>query len=212
MLRCCVYNDFRYSEDLDFYMLDGTQDILRKAIVHITETLKQQLNLPQMKFLRNPDGTDYIRLYEDETDGWVNLDVLPLNGQLNIETEKRALIGRYRGLNTNIKISCMSLVDVMATKYNCLANRPEPRDLYDFWRLSQNWKLPDESWMKYCQTWDAYDVPVPPEQIFKALKGWENTYKKYWDRESRYLRFPVNPGADAIYSSVKTIFERVCKP
>ena len=210
MLRCYVYNAFRYSEDMDFYVPDGRQSILSKAIAEISENLQQQMSLPKMKFVRNSEGADYILLDENETGGWINLDILPENSQLSMKIEKRTLIGRYPDLNTNIQTSCLSLVDVMATKYNCLANRPEPRDLYDFWILSQNRKLPDESWRKYQKTWNAYDVPVPPEEIFPALRDWENTYKKYWDREAENLRFPVNPGVETIYSNVKNIFKRVC--
>ena len=210
MLRCYVYNAFRYSEDMDFYIPDGTQSIFRKAIADIAKTLREQLDLPHMKFVRKSDGADYILLGENENDGWVNFDVVTLDSRLSIETEKRTLIGRYHGLNTNVHISCLSLVDVMATKYNCLANRPEPRDLYDFWRLAQNKELPIKGWRKYRKTWDAYVAPVPPGEILEALKGWEYTYKKYWKSESEKLVFPVNPGVDTIYSNVKNIFRRVC--
>ena len=211
MLRCCVYNTFRYSEDMDFYIPDGTQSVFRKTIAHITETLREQLGLPYMKFIRMDGGADYILFGESKNEGWVNFDVATLDSRLRMETEKRTLAGRYRGLDTDTHIVCLSLVDVMATKYNCLANRPEPRDLYDFWRLSQNKQLPDQGWRKYRETWEAYEAPVPPEEIFKALKGWEKTYKTYWERESKKLSFPVNPGPDAIYANVETIFERVCK-
>ena len=207
MLRHYIYDTYRYSEDLDFYLSgisrDELCDLLETIILDMSEIFVEE----NLQFVRYPEGADYIIFGENRESGWINFDILKEIPELDVETERLALLGRYSDINTSATIPCMSLLDVVASKYNCLGNRVEPRDVYDFFRLSDSENIVYDAWTKYCSTWQYRRHPLRPEETLKAFPGWKSAHKNLWDEESSKLQFPSDPGFDVAYGLVLQVFE-----
>jgi predicted nucleotidyltransferase component of viral defense system len=158
-LRKCYYSQYRFSEDLDFTLLNPDFQVTKEHFEDILNQVSSEQEIPL--FIRNFQ----TRSYKDRVVGW-DLDIrywganhsrfaepaaperwvdkvkLEIRSYelLVSDPENQILIHPYSDNNIfeNIKISCYSLTEIFSEKLRSLIQRSylAPRDCYDIWYLS----------------------------------------------------------------------------
>ena len=144
LLKKCYFNDYRYSEDLDFTMING----------NLSETDIKNGFLRVGEFVREESGNDISLKIDVETNHFgmmgFRIDYTSVLGGIGANkfvkfdistTEKMISPIEERQVFVNYsdqpitKILCYSLEEVLSEKMCALMSREQPRDLYDFWYL-----------------------------------------------------------------------------
>ena len=151
VLKKVYFEDYRFSEDLDFTLLDEniSNDDLLKEFEQIYSFVKDEANITLQFKESNTHISGSIGFY-------INY-VGPLQANINsrdvkiditrgeimeypIEIKKG--FREYSDLSEELfSIQCYSLSEVLIEKMAALMGRTEPRDLYDFWYLTENERL-----------------------------------------------------------------------
>jgi len=160
-LRKCYFNDYRFSEDLDFTVINPEfvldTKLLNKIVKLITERTEIPLHIKEIKPLkRNDDLMGYAAIIKfwgpdhpaNQTpptpDRWitsVKIEIT-LHETILFETEAKKVDHPYSDkLSANAEsIQCYSLNEVITEKLRAIIQRSytAPRDFYDIWFLSNN--------------------------------------------------------------------------
>ena len=132
-LRLCYFEDFRYSADLDFSVVEGD---IEGAYATIATALTQvvgavdALNLtdhePKRIAYRGPLGRQrYLKL--DITDR-----------ELVLNVDRVALLSRWPDLPDASAVRVYPLAEIAGEKLRCVMQRMQCRDLFDLWLLFEN--------------------------------------------------------------------------
>jgi predicted nucleotidyltransferase component of viral defense system len=151
VLKKVYFLDYRFSEDLDFTLLDhsiSNEEILAE-FEKIYTFLKEEANITVQLKESTTHETGSLALY-------VNY-IGPLQGSLasrdlkiditrkevlEYPTELRKVFILYSDLpKESFTLKCYSLQEILIEKMAALMGRTEPRDLYDFWHLTENERL-----------------------------------------------------------------------
>lgn len=127
-LRLCYFDDYRYSADLDFSLINGmTLDDARALVVEALAATANRIGLPQLSITehdppriayRGPLGRErYIKL-DLADDELVDIPVTKVIIQRYVD-QPEATVGVY------------GLVEVAAEKLRCVIQRVQCRDLFD---------------------------------------------------------------------------------
>jgi len=143
VLKKAYFNDYRFSEDLDFTLIDNT--ITNEQIVEwfneTFEYIKEEANIP-LEIIDN----------NEHEDGGINFYIAyvgPLGGQGSNKKIKvdisRIEILQFQTLNKPVHIEysdleehqllCYSLEEVLIEKMRSVMQRMQARDFYDLWYL-----------------------------------------------------------------------------
>lgn len=150
-LRRCHFSEYRFSEDLDFSMLQPLSfDELKQELEPIYEEVKRASNIT-FRFSR-PDPTThqnsytFYLIYEGplpvtSTPKEIKVDVT-INEKVCYAPEELAVIkscDEFTDLPFGAKILVYPLSEIAAEKTVALLDRArtEPRDLYDLWYLTE---------------------------------------------------------------------------
>lgn len=148
VLKKAYYEDYRFSEDLDYTMLDESQkneqviNEFQKVLDFVVEE-SAGLNLQ----------IDQDRIKEHEPTGslkfFINY-VAPLGGSMGSKDLKvdvtrgetlefglsdRPIFCEYRDIEDSFSIKCYTLSEVLIEKMTAVMGRTIPRDIYDLWYL-----------------------------------------------------------------------------
>lgn len=168
-LRKCYFEDYRFSEDLDFTSTDQDfildKKLLNKIVNLVTERTEIPLyvqELKQLKFKDKPTGFSAIVKFWGADHPRNQAPPPPQRWQTSIKIEiilyekmiflpeNRPVYHRYSDQLTEAaqSIPCYTLHEILAEKLRALIQRSytAPRDFYDIWYLSQN--APDLDWQK----------------------------------------------------------------
>lgn len=146
-LKKCFFQEYRFSEDLDFTVTDLghiNQAFLSKTFLEILNWVYEQTGIEfsynQTKFDIHPDqGKQYVTgsiyytgpLRQRGTLNKIYLDILA-NELLVLGSTKLNIYHPYLdGKNTDLFAYCYKLEEIFAEKVRALAERARPRDLYD---------------------------------------------------------------------------------
>lgn len=184
-LKKCYFEDYRFSEDLDFtsiqsdFVLD--KHLLQKIVSLVSERTEIPLHvqkLEQLKFNDNPTGFAAIVKFwgadhprnqaPPPVQRWltsIKIEVI-LYEEMVFPPESRLVSHRYSDkLSDPLRagIPCYSIPEVLAEKLRALIQRSytAPRDLYDIWYLSQEFPNLD---------WGQIKVAFYRKMSFKKLK------------------------------------------
>ncbi len=230
-LKKCYFEDYRFSEDLDFTLIDPSfviDELFFQKIIEVAEQnsgakfhlkeIKQQLhkNIPQ--------GYEVTILF------WgafhkPNQQVLPINRwqtkiKLDISFSEhlfeapfyRKIYHPYSDSDLiNKTIPVYPMVEIVAEKLRSLIQRNRPRDIYDIWYIMQstgnvNNKAIKELLLKKAETKNIeisnVEQFVNTEKQRKNKRAWESSLKQH---------LPINtlPDFDTVYSQLKLIVENV---
>ncbi len=154
-LRRCHFDDYRFSEDLDFTLLNSamTFEELKKELETVYATVKAAANI-SFAFSR-PDSTSHKNCHtfylsyegplpKTASTKEVKVDVTIKEEIVNAPDDLSVLKNciEYHDLPEGEKIKVYSVLEIATEKIVALLDRArtEPRDLYDLWQLTEETK------------------------------------------------------------------------
>jgi len=151
-LRRCHFSDYRFSEDLDFTLLQPlTFDALINEMEEIYMVVKKESNIT-FRFSRidpvsHQNCYTFYLAYEGPLQASnqlkeIKVDIT-INEKLFFQPEKIEVLKNceeFSDLPDNAKITVYPLLEIASEKTVALLDRArtEPRDLYDLWYLTEN--------------------------------------------------------------------------
>jgi predicted nucleotidyltransferase component of viral defense system len=167
-LKKCWFNDFRFSEDLDFTSINPNFVLDKKLLDKIVSLVNERTEIPlhvqkleQLKFNDRPTGFAAIVKFwgadhprnqaPPPPQRWltsIKIEII-LYEQMVFQPEIRLVNHGYMDNLSELTaagIPCYSIQEVLAEKFRALIQRSytAPRDFYDIWYLSQN--VPELNW------------------------------------------------------------------
>jgi uncharacterized protein len=148
VLKKAYFDNYRFSEDLDFTLLDKTvtnEEIL-KEFNYLFDFIKEEANIDMQTDIKNITTHEsgslqfyihYIASLKGNM-GSRDLKIDVTRGEiLETAVEHKDIFRNYSDLTEDFKLPCYSLAEVLIEKMTALMGRTEPRDLYDFWYLTE---------------------------------------------------------------------------
>lgn len=121
---------------------DQMKDEFKKLFVFIREEANIEMQIDEKKWTIHETGSpqfyiDYVGPLKGSM-GSRDLKIDITRGEL-LETavEIKSIFRIYSDLEENFSLTCYSLAEVLIEKMAALMGRTEPRDLYDFWYLTE---------------------------------------------------------------------------
>jgi len=148
LLKKAYFEDYRFSEDLDFTLIDETvsNEQIFTEFNNLFEFVKEESNIVMRiapkKWTIHESGSlqfyiDYIASLQGSM-GSRDLKIDITRGEvLETEIETKTIFRNYSDLEEEFNLQCYSLAEVLIEKMTALMGRTEPRDLYDFWYLAE---------------------------------------------------------------------------
>lgn len=179
-LRLCFYEDYRYSADLDFSLVELAVDdglaVLRQAL----EQCVDAVGLPRLALAdAEPLEVEYVGpLGRERT---IKLD-LALD-ELVLETTQRTVISRYSDQSENgSTITTYTLEEIAAEKLRCVIQRLHCRDISDLHRLFVR------EGTKVEMVWPLFEEKtraknLDPGRFSERLSAREPHYRRRWEQE-----------------------------
>lgn len=166
-LKKCYFEDYRFSEDLDFTAADPDFLLDKKLLDKIVKLVTERTEIPlyvhelkQLKFKDKPTGFAAIVKFWGADHPRNQAPAPPQRWQTSIKIEvilyeEMVFPPENRKVNhtysdklsiTADSVPCYSLQEVLSEKLRALIQRSytAPRDFYDIWYISQN--VPDLNW------------------------------------------------------------------
>lgn len=180
LLRACYFEDYRYSADLDFSLIEpGTAE---SASAHVADCLPR---------CRDRVGFDILEPVEVNGQAHVAYQ-LPLGKRrrikLNISPDEVAhepveltLIARYADTPSGCQVVSYSLVEVLGEKLRCIIQRRQCRDLYDLHHLLELGVDLDAAWRMFGEK--AREKQIDPRGFADAFNQRMPGYETDWERE-----------------------------
>jgi predicted nucleotidyltransferase component of viral defense system len=158
VLKKAYFDDYRFSEDLDFTLLNEavTNEQIRANFEQVFGFVKDEANielrLPENKWAIHESGSpqfyiEYVGPLRGNM-GSRDLKIDITRGEvMETSTVQRSIFRNYSDLETDFSLSCYSLAEILVEKMAALMGRTEPRDLYDFWYLLEIERISLSDWL-----------------------------------------------------------------
>lgn len=233
-LRKCYFQDYRFSEDLDFtstnsdFVLD--QKLMKKIMDLITIRTDVPLHIQEISELRFNDkitgykaiikfwGADHsanqVPPVPERWNTSVKIEII-LFEQMIFPTESREVFHAYTDKlsETPLTIPCYSLREVLAEKLRALIQRSytAPRDFFDIWYLANNQESID---------WNEIKIAFLEKMKFKNIK-FEGIHQMINDSNDKRVKAAwqnslahqipggINPTYEEVKEELKNLLEVV---
>jgi predicted nucleotidyltransferase component of viral defense system len=224
-LKKCWFNDYRFSEDLDFTSINPSFLLDKKLLDKIASLVSERTEIPlhvqkleQLKFNDRPTGFAAIVKFwgadhprnqaPPPSQRWltsIKIEII-LYEQMVFPLEIRPL---YHGYSDNLSkltvagIPCYSIQEMLAEKLRALIQRSytAPRDFYDIWYLAKN--VADLNWSEIVKAFYQ-------KMKFKGLEftGVDQMINEENDKRleaawRNSLAHQINPGNQFPYKTVR---------
>ena len=144
VLKKCYFEDYRYSEDLDYTLLDEslTHETLIVYFEEVFKWVKEESNITfQLGETNTHQASGSSQFYVNYFGplggnmGSRSIKVDITRGEILIyEPEQRKVFTDYSDMeDISAVLSCYPLSEILIEKMAALMGRTEPRDFYDFW-------------------------------------------------------------------------------
>ncbi len=151
VLKKAYFEDYRFSEDLDFTLLSEriTNDDILKEFENIYTFVKDEANIT-LQFKESDIHESGSLVFYINYIGPLQANINNRDVKIDITRgeimeygiENRRIFRTYSDLpESSFTLPCYSLSEVLIEKMAALMGRTEPRDLYDFWYLTENERL-----------------------------------------------------------------------
>ncbi|MBS1775319.1 MAG: nucleotidyl transferase AbiEii/AbiGii toxin family protein [Bacteroidetes bacterium] len=193
VLKKAYFEDYRFSEDLDFTLVDESitnEQILaefNKLFDFIKEEANMDMRIDPKKWTIHETGSpqfyiDYVASLQGNM-GSRDLKIDITRGEiLEKEIEHRNIYRNYSDLEKSFRLQCYSLAEVLIEKMAALMGRTEPRDLYDFWYLTEIERL-DVTEHIFSFNSKAEHKKHDPKKFMEKVLGKETAFKRDWERK-----------------------------
>ncbi len=231
-LKKCYFEDYRFSEDLDFTLLDKYFPVNREFINQIIKGAERKSEIRfSLSEINEQFYNDIPQGYEVKIKFWgadhkpnspvppakrwqtyIKLDISFSEKILAKPTWKK-IIHPYSdsGILLNHLIPCYTLTEIMAEKLRALIQRNRPRDIYDVWYISKVIEKSEFTRIKVLllRKSNSKNIEITNVEQFvneqkqrKNKRAWENSLKQH---------LPDNtlPDFDMVYSSLYDILKEI---
>jgi len=193
VLKKAYFEDYRFSEDLDFTLIDETvsnEQILQEFNIlfdFIKEESNIDMQIDQKKWTIHKSGSpqfyiDYVASLQGSM-GSRDLKIDITRGEiLETEIETKTIFRNYSDLEEDFEIKCYSLAEVLIEKMTALMERTEPRDLYDFWYLTEIEMLEIADYLFEFQNKAQHSGQDTKKFLEKVLSK-ETALKRDWEKK-----------------------------
>lgn len=186
VLKKVYFEDYRYSEDLDFTLINGrSNDQLKKWFDQVFESIKEAANIP-LDIIDENDHEDggmnfyisYIGPFGgDGTNKKVKVDISRSEVLVFAPVIKSAIIN-YSDLD-EYELLCYPLEEVLVEKLRSTMQRMQPRDYYDIWYLLEINEMDIDYFVsEFKEKCKAKDID--PATFHKTLEKRLPRYKGRW--------------------------------
>jgi predicted nucleotidyltransferase component of viral defense system len=199
-LRLCFFEDYRYSADLDFSLLNrmSKQDALA-VVARALEDVVEVQAFPHLALsndgarveYRGPLGGDRLRD--------VKLDIA--EDELVINTASTALLTRYED-QPSASVVAYTLEEVAAEKLRCVMQRMQARDLFDLHQLFV------ERGLRVDEVWPDFEAKArhkgkDPDRFGESFTQRLASWKRVWEGEMEtHVPAEVRPKFGAVERTV----------
>ena len=187
-LRLCFYENYRYSADLDFSLVELTVEdgleLLRRALERCVETV----GVPRLA-LADSEQLDVEYLGPLGRERTIKLDLA--DDELVLETTQRTVISRYSDQSENgSTITTYTLEEIAAEKLRCVIQRLLCRDISDLHRLFVREGIDIQ------MVWPLFEEKtrtenLDPGRFSERLSAREPLYRRRWEQELADLETDV---------------------
>ncbi|MEA4904994.1 MAG: nucleotidyl transferase AbiEii/AbiGii toxin family protein [Petrimonas sp.] len=193
VLKKAYFEDYRYSEDLDFTLINESvtnEQILtefNKLFDFIKEEANMDMRIDPKKWTIHDTGSlqfyiDYVASLQGNM-GSRDLKIDITRGEiLETDVERRNIYRNYSDLEEDFKLQCYSLAEILIEKMAALMGRTEPRDLYDFWYLTEVERLDVAEHISSFNNKAEHKKHDPKNFMDKVLSK-EVAFKRDWERK-----------------------------
>ncbi len=192
VLKKVYFEDYRFSEDLDFTLLDdniSNQQIF-EYFNEVFEYVKEEANIPLGIIEDNEHedgGINFYISYVGPLGGMgankrVKLDISK-SEKLQFEPTEKDVITPYTD-QENHKLLCYSLEEILVEKLRSVMQRMQARDFYDIWYLLEIHNLDIDFYItEFIAKCESKDVN--PNDFFKKLEQRLPQYKARWQKSMK---------------------------
>lgn len=188
VLKKFYFKDYRYSEDLDFTLVDDNlsneeiQNAFKEVFLYVREEANIPLSMEDFGIHETGNINFYIS-YVGPLGGTgankrVKVDISRTE-LLCFKLEKRPMFDAYSD-QEDCTVQCYSLEEVMTEKMRSLLSRTQPRDYYDLWYLSEmeGMEMTDHRFEFEAK---ARHKGLGPDSLQEKLEGKVNVFKSRWE-------------------------------
>ena len=187
VLKKFYFKDYRYSEDLDFTLLNKeiTSNVIHTSFEATFEFIKAEANITLSLSDINENETENLNFmisYVGPLGGsgankHVKVDISK-NELLQFALTKREMIKKYSDFEP-CRLLCYSLEEVMIEKMRSLLSRQQPRDFYDLWYLSEYEGLEMSDYVQEFETKTKYKG-LNPSNLENRINQLLPIFKARW--------------------------------
>ncbi len=195
VLKKCYIEEYRFSEDLDFTLLDEslTHEQLKTLLQEIFDWIKEEANITlQHKTDDIHEASGSSLFYADYVGplagniGSRDIKIDITRGEkMEFPIEGKKAFITYSDLpEDSFTLKCYSLSEVLIEKMAALMGRTEPRDLYDFWYLMEIERMKlKEHIMEFHSK--AIRKGQNPDEFAGKVSKKEGVFKRDWETKLR---------------------------
>lgn len=191
LLKKSYFEDYRFSEDLDFTLIDESLsndeilELFEECLEFVSDEsgLTLQIN-PDKEKVHKPTGSlKFIINYVAPLNAalgsrYMKVDVT--RGEtLEFDLSDRPVFYKYSDIPEDFNVKCYSLSEVLIEKMTAVMGRTIPRDIYDLWYLFEyeGMDLADHN-IEFESK--ARNKGHDPTKFREKLENTEATYKRDW--------------------------------
>jgi len=193
VLKKAYFEDYRFSEDLDFTLIDETvsNEQIQREFNNLFDFIKEEANIDMRidpkKWTIHESGSpqfyiDYVASLQGGM-GSRDLKIDITRGEvIETEVETKTIFRNYSDLEEDFKVQCYSLAEVLIEKMTALMGRTEPRDLCDFWYLTEIERLDISNHLFEFQN-KAQRKKQDPNKFTEKFLSKEKAFKRDWNKK-----------------------------
>jgi len=192
VLKKFYFKDYRYSEDLDFTLLDVgiTNLAINDSISAVFEYIKEEANITLSLSDFGEHETDTINFYINYVGplggSGANKNVkvdISKNELLIFDLKEKEMFDKYSDYE-HCRLKCYSLEEVMTEKMRSLLSRQQPRDLYDLWYLSEYEGMEMSNYISEFEA-KAQHKGLTPDNLENRINQLLPVFKTRWEGSLR---------------------------
>ena len=193
VLKKAYFEDYRFSEDLDFTLIDETvsNEQILQDFHNLFDFIKEEANIDMRidpkKWAIHESGSpqfyiDYVASLQGSMGSRDFKIDITRSEILETEIEIKTIFRNYSDLEEEFNLQCYSLAEVLIEKMTALMGRTEPRDLYDFWYLTEIERLDISEHLFEFQN-KAQHKKQDPKKFTEKVLSKEMAIKRDWEKK-----------------------------
>lgn len=215
VLKKTYFQNYRFSEDLDFTLVDEkiTNDELLLEFEKVYVFVKEEANITLQFGEENTHSSGSLAFYINYigplqgniSSRDVKIDIT--RGEiLEYPAEHRKVFIQYSDLpKQSFHLQCYGLSEVLIEKMTALMGRTEPRDLFDFWYLSEFERM-DVRYHKPEFECKAKNKKHDPALFETKVLAKEKNLKQGWEKKLKNQVYEL-PEFDEVFREAKRHFK-----